>query len=63
MTEVERLASVLTAARDHNFVGLSDAAVGLDFRISQIIESAQDVVIPGRRKRVWKGGPTRQSLR
>ena len=51
MQEVERPASVLVAARDDGFDGLSDAAVGFDSCIPQIIESAQDVVVPERRER------------
>jgi hypothetical protein len=48
---VERPAPVLMAARDHDFDGLSGTAVGIDSRISQIIESAHDVVMPRRRVR------------
>jgi hypothetical protein len=50
MEEVERPASVLVAARDHDFDGLTDAAVGFDSCIAQIIESAQDVVVPESRE-------------
>jgi len=33
------------------FDGVTDAAVGFDSCISQIVESAQDVVVPKRRER------------
>ena len=46
MKEVERPAPVLVAALDHGFDGVTDAAVGFDSCIPQIIESAQDVVVP-----------------
>ena len=51
MKEVERPAPVLVAALNHGFDGLTDAAVRFDSCISQIIESAQDVVVPKRRER------------
>jgi hypothetical protein len=51
MKEVERPAPILVAALNHGFDGLGDAAVGFDFRIPQIVESAQDVVVPKRRER------------
>jgi hypothetical protein len=51
MTEVERPAPVLVAAPDHGVDGVTDAAVGFDSCIPQIIESAQDVVVPKRRVR------------
>jgi hypothetical protein len=51
MKEVERPASVLVAAFGHNSNGLTDAAVGIDSCISQIIKSAQSVVVPERRER------------
>jgi hypothetical protein len=51
MKEVERPAPVLVAALNHDFDGLSDAAVGFDFRIPQIVESAQNVVVPKGRER------------
>jgi hypothetical protein len=51
MKKVERPAPVLVAALNHDFDGLSDAAVGFDSCIPQIIESAQDVVVPKRRER------------
>ena len=44
-------APVLVAALDHDFDGLTNAAVGLDSRIPQIVEAPQDVVVPERRKR------------
>src|SRR5712691_2136102 len=49
MNEVQRPAPVLVAARNHNFDGFPDAAVRLNSCIPQIIESAQDVVVPKRR--------------
>src|SRR6266550_888695 len=51
MKEVEWPASVLMAALHHGFDGVTDATVGLDSCISQIIKSAQDVVMPERRER------------
>ena len=36
---------------NHDFDGLADAAVGFDSRVPQIIESAQDIVVPKRRER------------
>src|SRR5208283_892553 len=51
MKEVERPASILVAAFHHDFDGVTGAAVGFDSCISQIIESAQDIVVPKRRKR------------
>ena len=48
MKEVERPSPVLVAALNHDFDGVPEAAVGLDSRISQIIESAQHVVVPKR---------------
>ena len=54
MKEVERPAPVLVAALDHNFDGVTDAAVRFDSRIPQIIETAQDVVVPERREREAK---------
>ncbi len=51
MKEVERPAPVLVTALDYDFDGLTDAAVGFDSCIPQIIESAQDVVVPKRRER------------
>jgi hypothetical protein len=46
MKEVGRPAPVLVAALNHGFDGVTDAGVGFDSRIPQIIESAQDVVVP-----------------
>ena len=46
MKKVQRPAPVLVTAGNHHFYGFSDAAVGLDSRIAQIIESAQDVIVP-----------------
>ena len=51
MKEVERPAPVLVAARNQGFDGVNDAAVGFDTCIPQIIESAQDVVVPKRWER------------
>src|SRR5207302_9743130 len=51
MKQVEWPAPVLVAALNHVFHGIIDAAVGFDSCISQIIESAQDVVVPKRRER------------
>ena len=51
MKEVQRPAPVLVAALDYDFDGFVDAAVGFDSCISQIIESAQDVVVPKRWER------------
>jgi len=49
--EVEGPAPVLVAAFNHSFDGFTDAAVRFDSCIPQIIESAQDVVVPKGRKR------------
>jgi hypothetical protein len=46
MKEVERPAPVLVAALNHDFDGPTDAAVGFDSCIPQVIESAQGVVVP-----------------
>src|SRR5271167_1273455 len=51
MKEVERPAPILVAALNHDFDGCIHTAVGFDSCISQIIESAQDVVMPKRRER------------
>jgi len=51
MKEVERPAAVLVAALHHDFDGVTDAAVGFDSSFAQIIEPAQDVVVPKRRER------------
>jgi len=51
MKQVERPAPVLVAARNHGFNGLADADARIDSRIPQIIESAQDVVVPKGRER------------
>src|SRR6266568_325881 len=50
MKEVERPAPVLVAALNHGFDGIIDAVVGFDSCIPQIIESAQDVIVPKRRE-------------
>ena len=50
MKSIERPAAVLVAALYHDFDGFTDAAVGFDSCISQIIESAQDIVVPKRGK-------------
>ena len=39
------------AALNHGFDGVANAAVGFDSCISQIIQSAQHIVVPKRRKR------------
>ena len=54
MKEVERPASVLVTPRNYNLNRFPDAAVGFDPRIAQIVESAQDVVVPERREREAK---------
>ena len=51
MEEVERPAPVLVAALDHDFDGFTNAAIGLDSRIPQVVEAPQDVVVPERRER------------
>src|SRR5438874_327307 len=51
MKEIERPAPILVPALNHGFDGLTKAVVGLDSCIPQIIESAQDVVVPKRRER------------
>src|SRR6202163_2245138 len=51
MKEIERPAPVLVAPLNHGFDGVTDAAVGFDSCIPQIIKSAQDVVVPKRRER------------
>ena len=51
MKDVERPASVLVPALNHDFDGLTGAAVGFDSCIPQKIEPAQDVVVPKRRER------------
>ena len=51
MKDVERPAPVLVAALNHGFDGFTDAAVGFDCGIPQIIQSAQDIVVPER----WVG--------
>jgi len=51
MKVVERPAPVLVAALNDDFEGFTDAGVGFESRISQIIDSAQDVVVPKRRER------------
>src|ERR1700723_331708 len=51
MKEVERPAPVLVAAFHHDFDGVADVAAGFDSCIPQIIESAQDVIVPKRWER------------
>ena len=51
MKKIERPAPVLVAALNHGFDGVADAAVGFDSCIPQIIECAQDVVLPKCRER------------
>src|SRR5262249_59607910 len=50
MKEVAGPAPILVAALDHDFDGVSDATIRLYSRIPQIVESAQDVVVPE-----WRG--------
>jgi hypothetical protein len=54
MKAVEGPATVLVTAFDHGFDGLTDAVVRLNACTPQIIESAQDVVVPKGRKREAK---------
>src|SRR5262249_43423459 len=49
--EVEGPTPILVAALKHGFNGFINAPVGFDSGIPQIIESAQDVVMPKRRER------------
>jgi hypothetical protein len=51
MKQIQRPAPVLVAARDHDFDGVTDAAVGLNSCIPQTIKPAQDVVMPKRWER------------
>jgi hypothetical protein len=51
MKEVKRPATILVAALDHGFDGVTDTAIWFDSCIPQIIESAQDIVVPKRRER------------
>ena len=51
MEEVEGPSAVLMAAGYYDFDGFTDAAVGFDSGIAQVIEAAQDVVVPKRRER------------
>jgi hypothetical protein len=51
MKEVQRPAPVLVAALHHGFDGVSEAVIGFGSCIPQIIESAQDIVVPKRRER------------
>src|SRR5215831_13836190 len=51
MKEVEWPAPVLVAALNHGFDGLTDAAVGFDSCVPQILEAAQDIVVPKCRER------------
>lgn len=48
MKEIERPAAILVAAFDHSFHGATEAAAGFHSRIPQIIEPAQDIVVPKR---------------
>ena len=50
MKKVEGPAPILVPARDHCFDGLTNAAVRFESGIAQIVESAQDVVVPKRRE-------------
>ena len=56
MDEVEGPAAVLVASREHHVDGFAHAAVGLDFRVAQIVQSAQNVIVP--RRRIRKTQPT-----
>ena len=60
MKQVERPAPVLVAARNYGFNGLADADARIDSRIPQLIESAQDVVVPkvGNEKRSQRSSMT-----
>jgi hypothetical protein len=49
MEEVEGPAAVLMAEGYYDFDGFTDAAVGFDSGVAQVIEAAQDVVVPKRR--------------
>jgi hypothetical protein len=51
MKKVERPPPVLVSALNHGFDGVVEAALGLYSCIPQIIEPAQDVVVPKRRER------------
>ena len=51
MKEVEGPAPVLVAAFNHGFDGFPDTAIRFDACIPQIIESAQDIVVPKGRER------------
>src|SRR5256885_1054782 len=51
MKEVERPATVLMAAVHHYVDSVTDAAAGFVACVPQIIESAQDVVVPERWER------------
>src|SRR5690348_15010350 len=51
MNDVQRPATVLVPASDYDFDRLTDAALGWGTCIPQIIQSAQDIVVPKRRKR------------
>src|SRR5689334_23364001 len=55
MKQVERPAPVLVAALQDNFDGASDATVGFDACVAQVIEPAQNVVMP--KGRVRKAQP------
>jgi len=51
MKEVEGPAAILVAALEHRCDRLTEATVGLDSCIAEIIEAPQDVVVPERRER------------
>src|SRR6266851_4580023 len=59
MKAVERPAPILVAALHHGFDGVTNAAVGFDSCIPQIIESAQDVVNEKRSQRLLMTSPVR----
>lgn len=46
MKKIERPASVLVAALDHNVDGFTDAGGGFDSGVAEVVESSQDVVMP-----------------
>jgi hypothetical protein len=51
MKQIQRSASILVAAINHDFDGLTDALVWFDSGIPQVIESAEDVKVPELRER------------
>jgi len=51
MKEIQRPAAVLVAALNYDFDGFTDAIIGFESCIPQIVESTQDVVVPKRGER------------